>query len=219
MEPFPQLPVELVLLIIQTLLEIEPKRALDLVSLSREVQPIAERAIYRCIILQEDWQAESFCGTVQSRQRSQSFYQNRVEVLCMTAGLKLHEIQSIFSACSNIRMLGMFYCDDDDQKSMAELDASLDALAANGPRPSKLACDERWTSHPEGHHRLTLPLFQNVTHLELCSSESFRNFNTKHLHALTNLAYLSLLNGGSEPAVELLQNLSLTDSILTLGWS
>ncbi|KAJ7585216.1 hypothetical protein C8J56DRAFT_1053605 [Mycena floridula] len=79
-----------------------------------------------------------------SGQRSQSFYQNQVEVLCMTTGLKLHQILSIFSACSNLRMPGMFYWDD-EHKSMAELDASLDALAASGPRPSKLAYDLRWT--------------------------------------------------------------------------
>ncbi|KAJ7585218.1 hypothetical protein C8J56DRAFT_1053607 [Mycena floridula] len=117
-------------------------------------------------------------------------------------------------------MLGMFYWDY-DHKSMAELDESLDALAARGPCPSKLACDLRWTLHHKGHHRFTIPLFQNVTHLELYSSECFRNFNTKHLHALTNLAYLSLilLNGSTDPVVKLLQKLSLADSILVCIYS
>ncbi|KAJ7585219.1 hypothetical protein C8J56DRAFT_144445 [Mycena floridula] len=122
----------------------------------------------------------------QSGQRSQSSYQNQVKVFCMTAGLKLHQILSIFSACSNLRMLGMFYWDD-EHKSTAELDASLDALAASGPSPPKLACDLRWTLHHEGHphaHRLALPLFQNVTHLELHSYDNFLHFDTKHLHVL-----------------------------------
>ncbi|KAJ7585190.1 hypothetical protein C8J56DRAFT_143883 [Mycena floridula] len=218
MEPFPELPLELVFLIIETLLEIAPKRTLDLASLSRQIQPIVERAIYRCVVINERQQAGLFSRMIRSGHRPASFYQNHVRTLCIIYPLRIHELLAILSACSSVQTLGMFHWED-EEKSMEELDVSLDALASSGPRPSKLSCDVRWTLHPEGHlepHRFNLPFFQNVTHLELYSYENFPDFEGEYLHALTNLTHISLamMIPGIPSVSELFSKLALTDNIL-----
>ncbi|KAJ7584023.1 hypothetical protein C8J56DRAFT_1166894 [Mycena floridula] len=60
MQPFPELPFEIVCLIIGAMVEIEPKRALELVCLSRDIQPIVERALHRYIVLKDRPAADSF---------------------------------------------------------------------------------------------------------------------------------------------------------------
>ncbi|KAJ7585210.1 hypothetical protein C8J56DRAFT_144280 [Mycena floridula] len=220
MEPFPVLPAELVFLIIETLLEIAPKRVLDLASLSRGIQPIVERAIYRCIILDRQQRTESFSAMLRLGCRPASFYRNHVQTLCIAEQLTVHKLLPIFSSCSSLETLAIFIWNDEGS-TVTGLDASLDVLAASGPRPSKLCCDLRWALHPQNHpeiHRFNLPLFQNVTHLELYSYENFLAFDTKHLHAFTNLTHLSLTMLDTpklESFLRLLgQQLSLADSIV-----
>ncbi|KAJ7585209.1 hypothetical protein C8J56DRAFT_950136 [Mycena floridula] len=215
--PFPELPVELVFLIIQTLLEIEPERALDLVSLSRQIQPIAEAAIYRCIVLDPRQKAEAFHDTIKSGYRPASFYRCHVKTLCSIYSFEVHELLRLFSACSRVQTLGIFNWED--EKSMTGgLDASLDALASSGPQPSKLSCDLRWTLHAEGHpevHRFQTPLFQNLTHFELYSYDNFLGFDGKLLHLLKNLTHICLaMFPGLLAVPKLFSDLYLADTIL-----
>ncbi|KAJ7585192.1 hypothetical protein C8J56DRAFT_143925 [Mycena floridula] len=219
-EPFPELQIELVFLIIEILLEIDPKRALDLVSLAKDIRPIAEKAIYRCLVLDQLRQARLLSETIKSGCRPESFYQDHVQALCIVSALQLQQLGPFFSACSKVQTLAIFdWIEVSDSETMT-FDAALDALVSSGPRPSKLSCDIRWTLPSEGpseNHRFNLPLFHNVTHLELYDVfNNFRRVDGNHLHCLTNLAYLSLvmLDTTNFAILELLQKLSLADSIL-----
>ncbi|KAJ7585208.1 hypothetical protein C8J56DRAFT_144268 [Mycena floridula] len=175
--------------------------------------------MYHCTVLEEEWQAKSFCEIMLGR--SQLICPNHIRTLCIIPQLDVHELLGVFSVCSNVDTLGIYNWKDDD-KSMAQLDKSLYALAMSGPQPSKLCCDARWTFklRPEGlpdAHRFILPLFQNLTHLELYSNENFLGFNVKHLHALRKLTHLALIMQDmieAHPSLEVLLRLSLANSIL-----
>ncbi|KAJ7575195.1 hypothetical protein C8J56DRAFT_1063735 [Mycena floridula] len=205
-QPFPQLPFEIVCLIIKEILEIEPRRALELVSLSRDIQPIVERALHRCIILKTFSTANSFLDTLKSHRRPDIF-QNHVQVFCTTRALTTSDLHSIFSACSGLQKIGIFRWEG------LKPDAALDDLASSGPRPSKLSCDSRWAWRSDGSDRFALPLFQNVTHLELVIP-NVGDFNAKRLHCLTHLTHVSLVDTiGNFNGSQIIQQLHMADSI------
>ncbi|KAJ7600778.1 hypothetical protein C8J56DRAFT_17512 [Mycena floridula] len=217
-EAFPELPTELVLLIIETLLEMEPKRALDLISsLSQDVKPIAEQALYRCITLEDEISTDLFVDMIRSRCRADTFYQSHVRTLCLAVALEIPDLILLLSASSGVTQLGIsnWYR---GKSSIPEVDAYLDTLLTSGARPSKLSCDLRWGLYPRipGTHRFAFPFFQNVTHLEIYNFEHARTFEAKQLHSLTNLTHLSilLLETTESRVLTLLHTLSLPDSIL-----
>ncbi|KAJ7583995.1 hypothetical protein C8J56DRAFT_1095042 [Mycena floridula] len=166
-QPFPELPFELVCLIIEAILEIEPRKAVELVCLSRDIQPIVERALHRCI----------------------------TKVLCCTHALEIDALQSIFPACSGLQQIGIFlWAWEGKWPEALTPNAALDDLASTGPRPSKLSCDFHWIQRLDGSDCFSLPLFQNVTHFELdvADIEDFDALN--HLHSLTNLTHVSFVD-------------------------
>ncbi|KAJ7584140.1 hypothetical protein C8J56DRAFT_1166978 [Mycena floridula] len=192
-QPFPKLPFEIICLIIEEMLEIAPKRAVELVSLSRNIRPIVERALYRCLILQGRSMVRLFPDTTNSRVRADPlFYQTRVKTLCIIEELTTADLQTVFSACSGVQSLAI-YVRHIEQTSAMETNDALNALASGRPSPAKLSCDFRWTQRSDGSHRFGLPLFQNVTHLEL---EVIRreDFDGKRLHCLKQLTHLSLID-------------------------
>ncbi|KAJ7584070.1 hypothetical protein C8J56DRAFT_1054595 [Mycena floridula] len=84
LQPFPQLPFEIVCLILDEVLEMEPRRAPELVSLSRNIQPIVERTLYRCIILKTSSAADSFLDTLKSHS---DIFQNHVQGILLNHSL------------------------------------------------------------------------------------------------------------------------------------
>ncbi|KAJ7574002.1 hypothetical protein C8J56DRAFT_980466 [Mycena floridula] len=218
-QPFPELPVELVFLIIEKLLESYPKRALELMTLCRDVKPIAERVLYRFIWLETKEPTRLFIETINSGSRPQTFY-GHVKMLCITYPLDLDDLSSILSTCSCAQTLGIYVWEGDDSDTLIPgLDTSLDVLASSGPRPARLSCDFRWVIRPgdsRDPHRFSLLLFHNVTHLELHDQERFEAFDGKQLHCLTNLTHLCLMTHRTvtSKVLELLGKLCLADIIL-----
>ncbi|KAJ7584033.1 hypothetical protein C8J56DRAFT_1054559 [Mycena floridula] len=128
-EPFPELPFEIVCLIIEAILKIEPRKAVELVYLSRDIQLIVERALHRCIILKSHPAANSFLDMLKSRHPDT--IQHQAKVLCCIVDLTIATLHSIFSACSGLQTIGIFIWDDEYEA--LTLDAALDDLAAAGP--------------------------------------------------------------------------------------
>ncbi|KAJ7583997.1 hypothetical protein C8J56DRAFT_196165 [Mycena floridula] len=136
--------------------------------------------------------------------------QRQVKVLCCTEAFKISTLRSIFSACSDLQTIGIFIW----AETWARLDAALDDLASTGPRPSKLSCDSWWTRRIDGSDRFSLPLFQNVTHLELRVTK-VEDFDANRLYSLASLTHLSLVDTSGEFYVSrIIQQLDLADSIM-----
>ncbi|KAJ7584022.1 hypothetical protein C8J56DRAFT_952428 [Mycena floridula] len=126
--------------------------------------------------------------------------QQQAEVLCCTEDLTIAALHSIFSACSGLRTIGIFIWADEGQEALA-VDVALDALASAGPRS-------------DGSDRFYLPLFQNVTHLELDVTQ-VDDFDGKRLFSLANLTHLSLVDLTSGEFYDrFIQQLPLADSIM-----
>ncbi|KAJ7584053.1 hypothetical protein C8J56DRAFT_1054576 [Mycena floridula] len=209
--PFPQLPFEIVCLIIEAVLEIEPRRALELVCLSRDIQPIVERALHRCIILRSYLAACTFLNMLKSP-RFEAF-ENQFMVLCCTEAFTISTLRSIFSACSGLQTIAIFLLDWEEGQEGPERDVALDDLASSGPRPSKLSCDFRCMRRLDGSDRFSLPLFQNVTHLEL-DVDNVDDFDGRRLHYLTQLTHLSICDAYEQfHRSQIIQKLHLPDSV------
>ncbi|KAJ7584069.1 hypothetical protein C8J56DRAFT_952561 [Mycena floridula] len=217
-DPFPPLPFEIISLIIEQILEIEPKRALELICLSRNIQPVVERALYRCIIFHEA-SSLRFADMIKPRLRVRpnAFYQNCTKVLCM-CWISFTDLITIFPVFSGVETLAIYYCYT-GRRNITQLDINM--LDAIGPRPTKLSCDWPWTYPPAeslNPDPFRLPmLFQNVTHLEL-NNQIWQHFNGKALHTLEHLTHLSLVSRMSgtyaiRSLAALLQTLFLADSI------
>ncbi|KAJ7584074.1 hypothetical protein C8J56DRAFT_197304 [Mycena floridula] len=164
-----------------------------------------ERVLHRYIILRSHSAAQSFLDTLKSH-RPPYPLEDRAKVFCCAVPLKTSELHLIFSACSGLQKIGIF--------GSVELGVALDDLASSGPRPSKLSCDFGWIRRSDGSDRFSLPLFENVTHLEL-DIPTVGDFDTKRLHRLTHLTHVSLVNTiGGFRSSGIIHQLHLADSIV-----
>ncbi|KAJ7584072.1 hypothetical protein C8J56DRAFT_197257 [Mycena floridula] len=220
-KPFPELPFEIVLVIIEEMLELMlPKQVVKFICLSQNIRPIIERALYRTIILYDGSStvrpAAKFADMIKSRLRPNTFYQNHIKVLCITS-VYHSDLITMFPAISGVESLAIRSCFLG--KDNVELDATkLNVLTLTGPRPTKLFCSWSWTHPPlESLNSFPLPmLFQNVTHLELCVVP--RAFDGKRFHCLKQLTHLSIIDTAGSTATAiwfpaLIQRLHLADSI------
>ncbi|KAJ7599375.1 hypothetical protein C8J56DRAFT_1040256 [Mycena floridula] len=145
------------------------------------------------------------------------FYRDRVKILCITEELDILDLHAVLSACSGVQQLGLgWYYHFPGRWTMSRdgLHAYIDALTSSGPRPSKLACNDEWTSRPDGTHRLALPLFYNITHLELTivNADDFQGQTLQSLQKLTHLALVDALSPLPDDIVPT-QQLALANSI------
>ncbi|KAF9065031.1 hypothetical protein BDP27DRAFT_103047 [Rhodocollybia butyracea] len=186
-------------------------RALELITISRSLHLLVEQALYHCVVLDRQESAEDFRHAIQySGCRS-----GWVKTLCITSEVKfsndLSDLRAIFSMCTNIQTMAI-----DGWIDCFPLDADLEGLGSSGPRPTKLRYNFGWIQRRDGSHLFGLPLFQNVTHLELWDEENFDNLTG--LECLPNLTHLSLIIDGGYPLSPHLENLqqklSLSDSIV-----
>ncbi|KAJ7585214.1 hypothetical protein C8J56DRAFT_144297 [Mycena floridula] len=211
-QSLPELPTELVFLVIDKLLEMVPKRTLELMLLSRSIKPIVEKALYRAIVLESQPKTDLFVKMLESGCRPDSFYHTTIQALCITQPLRLSVLTSLFSACPAAQSIGISSWDSSaEHGSLAE----VDALLAAGPRPSRLSVYWRWCL--PNPHRFTLPIFQNVTHFQFCatSRSNFEFFDMRQLDPLTKLTHLSvvLVCPSTDAMPEFVSRLSLGDSI------
>ncbi|KAJ7600373.1 hypothetical protein C8J56DRAFT_910044 [Mycena floridula] len=212
-DPFPELPFELKCLILEEMVEMVPHRAIEFVSLSRDTRSTIERVLYRCIVLRDPSAILLFVDMLEAHWQPKALYESWVKVLCITEVLDLDTLRALLSSCSGVRKLAIFldgHRNDDEQ---------LDALAraSRGPRPIELSCNSCWTLRSDRSDRFALPLFQNVTHLEL-DVFKLSDFDGTRLHVLKMLTHLSLVHTDPEaPNLDVTpipQNLSLADSIV-----
>ncbi|KAJ7600357.1 hypothetical protein C8J56DRAFT_7538 [Mycena floridula] len=206
-QPFPELPFELQCLILKEMVEIVPQTAVEFVSLSRDIRSTIERALYRCIVLRDSSSTFLFIDMLKARWQPDAFYKSWVKVLCLPCRLHSDDLRIILSACSGVQKLALIYANNMDD----------DALASSGPRPIELALHFLATRRSDGSDRFGLPLFQNVTHLQLnlWDIPDSESFDATCLQALPNLTHLSLLYFHDQPQLLALpQTLDLPDSIM-----
>ncbi|KAJ7585250.1 hypothetical protein C8J56DRAFT_144819 [Mycena floridula] len=213
---FSELPTELVFLIMETLLEMYPSEALGLTLLSRDIKPIAERALYRYIILDSYPAMNRLLETMKSGSRPPNFYANHVQSICVAKIIDLDELLFLVTVCPNIQSLAVFHWAAGD----FDMDTIFLDMLSKPARPSRLSCDLRWGSpsiSSRGPSRFTLPFFQNITHLELYDLKNFGNqFNgTASLQCLRRLTHLSLSLTFPEDnqIYALVRGLNLSDSL------
>ncbi|KAJ7580184.1 hypothetical protein C8J56DRAFT_962476 [Mycena floridula] len=203
----PLLPFEIRSLIIEEMLAMAPKRAVEMVSLSRGLQPIVERCLYRCVILKNNRRPTAlFLDMIKSGCRPDTFYRDRVKVLCITSLLDFPDLDVILTACSGVQSLAIYH--------WRPIGFNMAALNALPPRPTRFSSELDWVVRPNGH-RFSLPFFENITHLEL-NMEGV-NFKGKELHSLKNLTHLSVITPPPQTVSWLFAffaGLDLSDSIV-----
>ncbi|KAJ7587113.1 hypothetical protein C8J56DRAFT_91842 [Mycena floridula] len=193
LEPFPDLPTELVLLIVEFIVEIQPSKAVELLVLSRDIKPIVEQAMYRSVILMDETSIQLFAQSIESGCRPITFYQQNVHSICFAAEICLKQLLTILPACSKLQSLAEMGCIDELNQS------SYTQLVSCGSSPARLSCVISW-GFDKGtdmrNHRFTQPLFQLVTHLELLDSRHILDqpeFDGTVLHCLHHLTHICLI--------------------------
>ncbi|KAJ7598617.1 hypothetical protein C8J56DRAFT_914518 [Mycena floridula] len=192
---FPEIPNEIVLLILEAVVENEPKKAVGWATLSRDLQPFFERRIYRFVSLSTTAQAASFAKFIASNGRPLSFYHDRIQNLCIAANIDLHDAMIILSACKDIHSLALFTLPRNCHRSLVPYLGTLRALQAL--RPTRLSIDVEYLVDPAtAPRRLNFYCLQCVTHLELYLEQRQPDlqYNDTVLRYLPQLTHLSYLN-------------------------
>ncbi|KAJ7585237.1 hypothetical protein C8J56DRAFT_144625 [Mycena floridula] len=212
-QPFPEIPPELVASIIEALVTIEPRRALNLICLSLELYPIVQRAIYRTVFLKSTSHCEKFA-------RSDS--RNHCHVRSIYIGrCGIHFLNDILTTCTTIKTLEVVCLEIPIGHDVELTAADYVRLLSTNARPQRLSCDLRWATPPRQlrgleYHRFHLPLFENVTHLELYDILSFLKFDGSALACLGHLTHLcfTFIDPGSDSVIRLVSDLVLAESIV-----
>ncbi|KAJ7585135.1 hypothetical protein C8J56DRAFT_1166295 [Mycena floridula] len=213
--PLPELPPELILLLIETMLEIVPKRATELLLLSRNIKPMRpygiERALYRTIVLESHTAAALFTEMLISKCRPDSFYHTTIRTICVVVPLPLTALKTIFSACPAAQSIGILACPTNNSQQ-ADVDPLTNALASSGLQPSRLSIVSR-----RYHNRFRLSPFRNVTHFQFTATSltNISFIDMRLLDPLTNLTHLSinLVCRSAAARKRLVANLILADMI------
>ncbi|KAJ7598577.1 hypothetical protein C8J56DRAFT_914394 [Mycena floridula] len=188
---FLEIPNEVVLLILEAVVEIEPKKAVELATLSRDLQPFFERLIYRCVSLSTYAEVTSFVDLVKFGSRPISFYQDRIKHLCIAPSdsMDIQDAVVILSACKDIQTLAIFVLISkaSDTVALASFVSYIDIL-----QPTRLAVQSEYLENP-ATGRLKPHCLRHVTHLELSPqiTEPDMQFNDTILRYLPQLTHLS----------------------------
>ncbi|KAJ7599291.1 hypothetical protein C8J56DRAFT_916345 [Mycena floridula] len=197
---FPDIPNEILLLILEAVVEIEPKKAVELVKLSRDLQPFIERLLYRIISLVDSRQIHLFAELIRSALRPLSFYRDRIRHLCIAHEITSKDVIDIVSACKDVQILAIYSASGDafpPEERLANHVALHSLLSPGGTvQPNRLAIPSLYLEMPVTSS-LEIHCLQKVTHLELfCPTGSvsmeFNDTVLRHLPRLTHLSYLSL---------------------------
>ncbi|KAJ7578997.1 hypothetical protein C8J56DRAFT_334458 [Mycena floridula] len=214
LEPFPEIPTEIMFLIIEHLVKRYPSVAAKLLLLSRDTKPIVERAWYGSITLNSSEDTDRLASMIESGCRPASFYQSHVQSICLAYTLYFtkeagNAICRILSACSAIHTLGIYHVDEDEMHHASVLDMFSTAV-----RPSRLSLELRLLGNLE--KLSNYPFFSLLTHLELWSY-GFFEFDLSSLQCLVHLTYLALMSSSfvdsSENIIQFVSGLTLGDSI------
>ncbi|KAE9403182.1 hypothetical protein BT96DRAFT_990434 [Gymnopus androsaceus JB14] len=130
----PPLPLELIALILDHLLDSEMRLASQLATLSKSLNPYIDAHIYRNVVLGRD-QARYFIRTLLSGIKPGSFFRSKVKSICFIHEPKidLEDLAFIFSACSEMRSLS--FC-----LPSWKLFCINDALQHGGPFLIRICC-------------------------------------------------------------------------------
>ncbi|KAJ7598496.1 hypothetical protein C8J56DRAFT_914198 [Mycena floridula] len=215
--PFPELPNEIVLVILDALVKIQPRKALELVALSHNFRAFFEGYIYKFVCLSTSTQIASFVGLIRSCIRPNSFYHDQIRHLCIAYDHPaLRDVIDIVSTCRNLQTLAIFDLNEmaipvnDRPAARAALRSSL--WSSGNLQPTRLSIPEIYMRDPETSW-INLSHLERLTHLEICSGsfmhmDSDLQFNDnflRHLPELTHLSYLGsrLLDAASSFASSL----------------
>ncbi|KAJ7598632.1 hypothetical protein C8J56DRAFT_1039523 [Mycena floridula] len=195
---FPAIPTEITLIILEALVDLAPEKAVELATLSRDLQPFIERLLYRSIILPSRWHVISFVELVRSNSRPLSFYHDRIRNVCVlpAAFVSFTDAIILLSVCCNTDILAFRTLGPaTDSNMVAQFHSSLSTL-----RLKRLSVwlDDSKTMSPSGPDR-----FQDLTHLQILvvglwnSSQYFNDRVLQHLPQLTHLCYMDRFPGSS----------------------
>ncbi|KAJ7574839.1 hypothetical protein C8J56DRAFT_977648 [Mycena floridula] len=189
LEHIPTLPTELVFLIIEALLDLAPKRAYDLSVLSRNIQPIVERGMYRHVYFIYPRNMDRFVATTKSRSRPAGFFAEHVESVGFAGTSPTTEqLFAILEACPRIHTLAFL-------STLNLVDALR--IMATPVHPARLSCELGWAfPNISGlSDRLKLPFFRNLSHLQLFDSYLEFDCIESVVAQLTHLTHFSFVTG------------------------
>ncbi|KAJ7587070.1 hypothetical protein C8J56DRAFT_1051365 [Mycena floridula] len=198
-EPFPAIPTEIMLAMLEALVEIAPRKAVDAITLSRSLKPFIEGLLYRTISLTSKRQLSSFISLIRSGSRPLSFYQDRIRHVCVTEQPTYEQAAIILSVCrTNIHSLAFRTLLD--SKSAPQLDTTAFHSSLTTLRPKRLSI---WLDRLDVNCPFGLDWLQQLTHLHIfitSSSHSRSQFNDtvlSHMPQLTHLSYIDRFSGGA----------------------
>ncbi|KAJ7581426.1 hypothetical protein C8J56DRAFT_960014 [Mycena floridula] len=184
--PFPAIPAEITLAILEALLEIAPQRAVELVTLCHSFRPFIECILYRSITLISDKQMTLFAHCIRSSSRPVSFYQDRIRNVCLLSQSEgsIEDMITILSACRDVHTFASTSFFDSPPR---ETSAFLSALSIL--RPIRLHIYLR-ELNSIGPHWLC-----KITHLTIWISDQhglqLNDTVLQHLPQLSHLSHLA----------------------------
>ncbi|KAJ7589105.1 hypothetical protein C8J56DRAFT_888718 [Mycena floridula] len=216
---FPELAMEIVLLILEALVECSTQaEATQYARLSRDIRPIVERLLYRCVFLKYD-QIERFALMLESGCRPAAFYANHVRSICTRDVVDYVLLAKIITACPNIHSLASW----NSKAEWQEYDDEIEGL--EGPYPTRTLTMTgrtmmKWPPPPHtlkpAAHLLpdyvttglsksdpSAPLpnfFQSLTHLQFLgvSLSWIGNQDFRMFHRLSQLTHLAVSSSAWE---------------------
>ncbi|KAJ7598517.1 hypothetical protein C8J56DRAFT_1157692 [Mycena floridula] len=197
LDVFPAIPAEITLAFLQKLVEMEPSKAVELMSLSRGLRPFVERLLYRYITLVSKKQVSLFVALIRSGIRPISFYQDRIRGVCVASQEHtLDDMITIISVCRDVHTFASTTVIWSYRRTVQENRMTAYHSALSTLQPIRVYIAVRQLS------QTSIPGFDwlsKVTHLELHIEQDpkleFNDTVLQHLPQLTHLSYL-----GSETA-------------------
>ncbi|KAJ7597854.1 hypothetical protein C8J56DRAFT_921177 [Mycena floridula] len=179
------LPGEIVHCILEAMVEVEPRKTLDLMLLSWGILSIIEPLLYRAVTLRTTSRLRRFNEMLRSGRRPRAFYQRHVRSICIAVDMPCSssQLSDILYICTNLHSLAVWLID-----SWPDFQGSLVPS-----RPKRLSCTKiDWENPNTSFPDFTTPFFQSITHLELASTGPGCD-GLENLHHLPQLTHLSLI--------------------------
>ncbi|KAJ7574066.1 hypothetical protein C8J56DRAFT_1126620 [Mycena floridula] len=203
---FPELPIEIVLLILDYVVQIRPGKVVEWATLSRDFRPFIERLLYHSILLTSIDQVTSFVDLVKSGSRSVSFYQDRIRNLSVAIEISAKAAYEILVVCKDLHNMAFYHITATrvGAKDGADMIALRNLLATGTLQPIRLAIQPCYLPASPSVY---LAILQHVTHLELSSASptsgiyaapdlKLNDTVLRHLPLLTHFSYALLCTIG-----------------------
>ncbi|KAJ7587128.1 hypothetical protein C8J56DRAFT_1051420 [Mycena floridula] len=175
--PFPDIPLDIMRLIFEAVIEEDCYYALDLMLLARRVWNWVEPLLYRVVIISSNRRAQKFLRTITMYPDTLGI---RVRKILICSGVAVNTARTIFSALPNLQSLAVWICGPFFSADTLTKAPSLRRLSIS-------LHSDNMTSKVDATAISSLP--NSLTHLELNSALNPAQFQSvfQHLPQLTHL--------------------------------